>query len=98
MKKFENLGITTIVTGDKIKIEVKISGAVNAFNNSPNNFTPEATVKKEKRAEFAEYLAKALVDGSDPDTGDSPVMAMFENIFQEIYEGAEEFCNYPDEE
>ena len=98
MKRYSNLGIETIVTNDKIKIEVKISGAINAFNNNPTNYCPNITVKRGKRKEFAEYLAKSLIEVGNSETGDSLVMEMFDQIFEQIFESAEDFCNYPDEE
>lgn len=97
MKKYESLGITTIVTNDKLKIELPIKNLVNGFNLNPENYD-ESKVKRGKRQEFANYVAQAIIDSSNPDTGDSPVMEMFDDIFEEILEGAEDFINYNDEE
>lgn len=94
---FENLGVKASVTNDKLKIEVSIKGLVNGFNQSPNNYD-EAKVKRGCRKDFAEYVAKALVDGSNPDTGDNPIMEALEGIFEEILESAEEFVKYPNED
>ncbi len=85
MEKFENLGITTIVTGDKLKLEISISGLVCGFNGSPNNDVMR--VKRGKRKEFARWVAQKIIDPSDPETGESPAMDMFEKVFADIFEG-----------
>ena len=97
MNKYENLGVTTIVSDDKLSIEISIDGLVDGFNFCPNNYD-DSTIKGEKYQEFANYIAKALIDGSNPDTGNSPVMTMVDSIFEDIFEGAEDFVKYGDEE
>jgi hypothetical protein len=101
VKKFENLGITSIVTGDKLKIEISIAGLVSGFNGSSNNNYEEITVRRGKRQEFAEYIAKRLIDGEDPDTGNSPVMDMLDKVFDDVFQCEdynEEIFKYPEEE
>ena len=98
MVKFEDLGITSVVTNDKLKIEIYISGLVSGFNNSPNNYE-ELKVKRGKRRKFAEYVAKKQLDESDQDTGETFVMNMFEKVFENIFEGydsEEEIIQYPE--
>lgn len=97
MKKYESLGITTIVTNDKVKIEIPIKGLVNGFNLNPENYD-EGKIKRGKRQEFANYVAQAIIDSSNADTGDSLVMEMFDQVFESILEGAEDFIHYNDEE
>ncbi len=94
---FENLGFKATVTNDKLKIEIPIRNLVEGFKDSPNNYN-EATVKRGCRKEFAEYIAQSLVDGNNPDTGNSPIMEAIENTFEELFEGAEDFIKYQDEE
>lgn len=89
MKQFSDNGITTIVTNDKIKIELPISGLVSGFNDSPNN-AEEIKVKRGKRKEFAEYIARRLIEKEDQHTGETPVMEMFEKVFEDIFEGYED--------
>lgn len=99
MKKFENLGFTTTVTNDKLKIEISISGLIAGFNDSPNNFE-EIKVKRGKRKEFAEYIAQKIIDEADAETGESYLMQMFENAFDNIFEGydtLDEILDYPPE-
>ncbi len=38
------------------------------------------------------------MDGSNPDTGESLMMEVIEQVFEEIFEGAEDFIKYPDDE
>lgn len=90
MNKYESLGVSAIVTKDKLKIEIPIKNLVNGFNLYPENYD-ESTIKRGMRQEFANYVAKQLVDGSDPDTGDNPIMTMLDSIFDEILESAEDF-------
>lgn len=100
MKKLENLGITAIVTNDKLKIEINIAGLISGFNGSPNNNCEEITVKRGKRQEFAEFIAKKLIDGADPETGEYPVMDMFEKVFDDVFQCDdydEEIFKYPSE-
>lgn len=100
MKKFSNLGITSVVTNDKLKIEISIAGLVSGFNGSPNNFM-EITVKRGKRKEFAEFIAKKIIDEADSETGESLVMDMFEKAFEDVFEGndcEEDVFKYPDDE
>ncbi|HCL4447304.1 TPA: hypothetical protein N2D16_002909 [Clostridium botulinum] len=96
MKKYESLGITTIVTKDKLKIEIPIKNLVNGFNLNPENYD-ESKVAKGKRQEFANYVAKALINSSNADTGDSLIMETCDRVFEDIMEGCEDFIKYSDE-
>lgn len=101
MKKFSNLGITAIVTGDKLKIEIPITGLISGFNRSPENTMPEITVRRGKRKEFAEFVAQKLIDGSNQETGDSLAGEMFDKAFEDVFEGNDfndDIFKYPDDE
>jgi hypothetical protein len=97
MEKIESLGFTATVTKQKLKIEIPIANLVQGFKDSPNNFD-EAVVKRGHRQEFAKYVAQALVDGSNKDTGDSPIMEAIEQVFEELFEGAEDFVKTQEDE
>lgn len=96
-EKYEQLGFTATVTNQKLKVEIPISNLVKGFEASPNNFD-EVKVKRGHKQAFAKYLAQHLIDGSNPDTGESPIMEVIEQIFEEIFEGAEDFIKYPEED
>lgn len=96
-KKFESLGITTVVTNNKLKIEIPIKNLVKGFNLNPENHD-EAKVKRGCRNEFAEFVAEAVIDSSNAETGDSLVMEMFDKAFEQMLEGDEEFIKYPSED
>lgn len=96
-KKFESLGITTVVTGEKLKIEIPIKNLVNGFNLNPDNYD-EAKVKRGYRKAFAEFVAQAVIDSNNAETGDSLVMEMFDKVFEQMLEGDEEFIKYASEE
>lgn len=101
MKKFSSLGITAIVTGDKLKIEIPIAGLVSGFNRSPENTMPEITVRRGKRKEFAEFVAQKLINGEDQESGNTPVMEMFDKAFEDVFEGNDyndDIFKYPDDE
>lgn len=98
MKKFENLGFTTAVTNDKLKIEISISGLIAGFNGSPNNSFEQIKVKRGKRKEFAKYIAQKIIDEADSETGESYLMQMLESAFEDIFEGNDfndEIFDYP---
>ncbi|EGI2114745.1 hypothetical protein FH832_002807 [Listeria monocytogenes] len=97
MEKFEALGFTAIVTNDKLKVEIPIKNLVEGFRDSPNNYD-ETKVKRGHRKDFAKYVAERLIDGSNADTGESPIMEAIEKTFEEIFEGYEDFIKYPEGE
>lgn len=100
MFKYTNLGITTIVTGDKLKIEIPIRGLVSGFNQSPNN-CEGFKVKRGKRQEFANFIAEKIIDEADCETGESLVMDLFEKAFEDIFEGndlVDDIVKYPEDE
>lgn len=92
-KTIESLGFKATVTADKIKIELPIKGLVGGFDDNPENFN-EAKIKRSHYKKFAEYVAVMLIDGSDPDTGNNPLMSAIDRVFEEILEGAEDFVEY----
>lgn len=101
MKKFSNLGITAIVTGDKLKIEIPIANLVNGFNLSPENMYPAIKVRRGKRKEFAEFIAQKIIDGEDQDTGNTPVMEIFDKAFSNVFEGYDindDIFKYPEDD
>ncbi|PYG88472.1 hypothetical protein LY28_01321 [Ruminiclostridium sufflavum DSM 19573] len=91
MKKYSGKQLFNITSNnEKLKIDIKIKDLAWLIEKSPNNYD-EYYVKRGKRKEFIDYIGNALADMSDPDTGDSPVMTMFENIFEEIFSSGEDF-------
>jgi hypothetical protein len=101
MKKFENCGFTSVVTNDKLKLEIPIANLVFAFENAPNNqdqYGNPATVKRGKRKQFAEWVAETIVSEADPEDGATYTHQMFDKVFDQIFEGyvlADEFIKDP---
>lgn len=99
MKKFEYNGFTATVTKDVVRWEIPISNLINAFNNSPSNYSEDGenyiTVKKGKRQEFAEYVAQQLIEQVDSETGASHIEQAIDNVFEDVFSGDEEFAKYP---
>jgi|GEM_PF-1634174 hypothetical protein len=104
MKKFEDNGFTTIVTSDKIKIEIPIANLICAFENSPDNMCENGepmTVKRGKRQDFAEFIAGNLLSEKDSETGETYISGAFDGVFTLLFEGyaiGDDFVNYPDVE
>lgn len=79
---------TKIIKKSSIEVDenfltVKLSNTDLAYllKNSPNNFS-EAHVKRGMYKDFAEYVANAFKEWEDADTGDSPLLAALEQIFE----------------
>lgn len=88
MKKFEDMGFTSIVTNDKLKIEIPIKNLVTAFEGSPNN-CDEVKIKRGKRGAFAEWAAKTVISEHDPEDGASFLHEAFDAVFDQLLEGYE---------
>lgn len=88
MIKYEDDLVTTTVTDKKLKIEIPIKCLVNAFEYYPDNYC-EAKVKRGKRQQFANYLAKAILQEIDQDTGNNLVKDMFDRAFEELLENGD---------
>lgn len=99
MKKFEENGFTATVTKDVVRWEIPIKSLVEAFNNSPENYSEDGehyiTIKRGKKQEFAEYVAQQLMLECDSETGASHIEQAIDNVFLNVFEGDEEFAHYP---
>jgi len=98
MTKYEDNGFVTKVTNDKIEIEIPISNLVCAFENSPNNMsdTGYCKVMRGKRKEFANFIAKQLLNECDSESGATFISNAFDGVFDLLFEGYEtgdEFIN-----
>lgn len=100
MKKIEENGFTAIVTNKVVRWEIPISVLVEAFNNSPENYSEDGehyiTVKRGKRQEFAEYVAQQLMLECDSESGVSHIEQAIDNVFLNVFEGDEDFAHYPE--
>ena len=96
MKKFENLGFTTIVTNDKVKIEISISGLVNGFKWHESNGDDAFKIKRGMRDQFAEWFAQQIISEEDQETGTSFIASAVDRVFDLIFEGYEtpDFIRY----
>jgi len=88
MNKYENLGFTTIVTDDKLKIEIPIDNLVTAFEFSPNNIG-EVQLKKDCEKLLADFVAKHILQECDQETGDTYISNAIDQVFDLILEGYE---------
>jgi hypothetical protein len=89
MKKFDTgMGFTSVVTKDKLKIEISIKNLVTAFEGHPNN-CEESTIKRGKRNAFAEWVAKHVIDEHNQHDGASYIAEAFDGVFDLLLEGYE---------
>ena len=101
MKRYqENSLFKVTVSKTALKISVSIKDLEFLLRESPNNWHEEGPVrvKRGKRAEFADFVARFITEETDSETGEPPLLYMFEEAFIQIFEGDKEFCKYPDEE
>ena len=88
MKKYgEGTGIKTFIDEKSLVIEVPLDVLANAFKYFPDNY-PEASVKRGKRRDFGELVAKHLQDETDSETGSNFIHNMLDKLFIEINEGS----------
>lgn len=101
MKRYqENSLFNVTVSKTALKISVSLKDLEFLLRESPNNWGEEGQVKvkRGKRAEFADFVARFITEETASETGEPPLLQMFEEAFMQIFEGDEEFCRYPDEE
>jgi len=92
MNKYEDNGFVTKVTNDKIEIEIPIANLVCAFENSPDNMSDDGycKIKRGKRKEFANFVAKFLLNECDQETGATFISNAFDGVFNLLFEGYED--------
>lgn len=103
MKKFEENGFTATVTNKTVRWEIPIKNLINALELSPDNPSEDGenfvTIRRGKGKEFAEFIAKALMDEYDQNTGESYIEKALDECFREkIFEDSREFAKYPEDE
>lgn len=100
MKKFEGNGFTATVTNKVVRWEIPITNLLYAYNNNPNGFTEDgekyAKIKRGKKQEFAEYVAKSMFNEVDQETGASYIEEVLDRIFEVADEDSEDFIQFPD--
>lgn len=101
MKKYQEDSLFNVtVSQTKLSISVSLKDLEFLLRESPNNWGEEGPiiVKRGKRAEFADFVARFITEEAASETGEPPLLQMFEQAFIEIFEGDETFCKYPDED
>jgi hypothetical protein len=99
MNKFENSGFTSILTNEKLKIEIPIKNLVFAFNNCPDNYNMK--ILRGRSKQFAEFCAKHIVEECNQENGDTYLTEAFDKMFGLIFDGyelADEFAVEVDED
>lgn len=97
MKEFNDQILKFKITDNKLKMEIALKDLVWLFHNSPNNFngeTESGKVMRGKRQEFAEYIVRMLMDDAPNERDCVRWGEPFEDIFEEILSGSEDFIKY----
>ena len=102
-KKYTDQIMKFEITKEKLKMEISLKDLAWLLKNSPNNYGCAngelIKVRCGKRQEFAEYIVTMLMDAESCDSNDVRWGKPFEDIFEEIFEGAEdEFIKYPSDD
>lgn len=87
------------VEDNKLKMEIKINDLLWLFKTSENNFDGEsqiAKVKKDKKEQFINFIIQYLQEPNYDNENIVNWAEPFENAFNEILEGYEDFCKYKD--
>lgn len=103
MKKFEENGFTATVTDKVVRWEIPIANLINVLELSPENPSEDGenfvSIRRGKKKEFAEFVAKALMYECDQNTGESYIEKALSECFREhIFEDYKEFAKYPEDE
>lgn len=102
MKEYSSQALKFTITDDALKMEISLKDLVWLFENSPNNTydgeTVAATVKKDKVQDFAKFIVESLMDETQNDSGDTVWGQPFEEAFEKIFEGYEDFCEYSNDD
>jgi len=97
MKEFNDQLLKFKITKDKLKMEISLKDLEILFASSPSNYDGEqeiAKVKRGRRQDFAEYIVNMLMDNAPNERDCIRWGEPFEDIFEEITEGDEDFCKY----
>lgn len=89
----ECLGFKVSTDNEKIQLEISIENLISGFNGMPNK-CEGYTIDKNKKQEFANYVAETLISQSDSETGNSPIMDALDSVFEEAIETVEDFINF----
>lgn len=85
------------VEDNKLKMEIKINDLLWLFKTSENNFDGESQIAKitrDNKEKFINYIIEYLQEPSCNNENIVNWAESFENAFNEILEGDEEFCKY----
>ncbi len=85
------------VEDNKLKMEIKINDLLWLFKTSENNFDGEsqiAKVKKDGKEQFINFIIQYLQEPNYDNENIVNWAELFENAFNEILEGDEDFCKY----
>lgn len=97
-KKYNNGLLKTELSEDEkvVIFSIKVSDLKWLFKNSPNNDFC-SNIKRGKEKEFIDYVLNNLSNESMYDDNTGKWLMPFEEIFQEILEGYEEFVTYKED-
>lgn len=100
MERYQENSVFKVTrTKAALKIEISLKDLEFLFMESPNNGCEEEAIriKRGKRAEFGDFVARYITEEEDQETGEPPLLKLFEEAFMAVQESGEAFCIYPDE-
>ena len=103
MKEFNDFLMKFTVDDNKLIMEISLDDLVHLFENHPNNMDDYGNytaykIKPSMKQEFAEYVVEMLLDDAPNERDNIRIGEPFDDIFEEIMEGYEGFCTYPNDE
>lgn len=103
MKEFNDFLMKFSIGDNKLRMEISLDDLVFLFENCPNNMDnygnyPGYKIKPDMKQEFAEYMVRMLLDDAPNERDTIRIGEPFDDIFEGIMEGYEDFCTYPDDE
>lgn len=97
--------LKTDIVDDKIRMEIRIDDLIFLFESSEQNemlddrgFFPRASIKLDKKIDFAKYFIDSMYDEYNQETGMPYYGIVFEAIFDKLAEDYVDFLNYSDDE
>lgn len=103
MKEFNDFLMKFALDENKLRMEISLDDLVFLFENHSNNMDdygnyPGYKIKPDMKQEFAEYVIRMLLDDAPNERDTIRIGEPFDDIFEEIMEGCEDFCQCLDYE
>jgi hypothetical protein len=85
------------IVGNTLKLEIELEDLITLFETNPHNFM-NAKIKQSEKEAFGKYILKKIEDDHPYDENVPLWGKMFDYVFEDILECAENFVEWPEEE